>query len=472
MIKVTVTNRVAQFHHPYPKEELMEFFSFRPENFRFMPSYRMGQWDGFIRLLKRDKVPVGLFLAKQREIEAKIGKMQIIERIVPLEFSEVQTNGARPYQLACVVAMRQAARKGGGIVLKATGSGKTFTVGLFLKQFQGDACFVVDELLLMAQAKQELEQVLGEEVGEVGKGLFLPKRVTVATIQTLSLHRTRPTFLDWFAQIDMLIIDELHVSMSKRAFTIIDVAHPLAVFGLTATLELNKKHIATKAYAIAGPVCYTYPLEQGQKEGYLSEGVCLSIECPTTGRNFNQYAEDYKEHILYNEHRNELIEQVVNAGDSIGCKTIVLVSRVAHLKLLSERFQHIKHKVIYGAVSGEDRMEWKDEFERGEYNLIITNRVFSKGTNIKSVNLMIDAAAQKSKNDAVQKFGRGARKIKGKDGLIYIDIGDKGNRFELAAKRRRNALRKVGISVMKLKLFSDIDFSKILREQYEKLAEK
>lgn len=65
------------------------------------------------------------------------------------------------------------------------------------------------------------------------------------------------------------------------------------------------------------------------------------------------------------------------------------------------------------------------------------------------MDVLIDASAMKSKNNAVQKYGRGVRMQSEKKGLIYIDISDKGNRFEKAAKSRITALRKIGVPVYK-----------------------
>ena len=87
------------------------------------------------------------------------------------------------------------------------------------------------------------------------------------------------------------------------------------------------------------------------------------------------------------------------------------------------------------------------DFEHDEFRLILANVVFSKGIDIKRVDAIIDAAAKRNPDDALQKFGRGVRLHKDKKRLLYYDVADVGNRFEDAAKERRKAFERAGIEV-------------------------
>jgi hypothetical protein len=95
---------------------------------------------------------------------------------------------------------------------------------------------------------------------------------------------------------------------------------------------------------------------------------------------------------------------------------------------------------------------------------------------INAIDVMIDGASQRSKNDARQKYGRGVRLNKGKRGLIYFDVGyknpegvtrddDNWNRFERNARSRRTAFRKAQTKV------TAIEWEKNPKGIY-KLAEK
>lgn len=405
--------------------------------------------------MKRNRVPTGLFLAMKADIERDLNvKFDIKNHMVQVQFKPNGVVSDRAYQNECVESMIEAGNNcGGGLVLSATGSGKTYLSGQFFSRLKGNGCFIVDELTLLKQAQKELSDVLNEEVGEVGDSKFLPKRITVATSQTLHLHQDDPKFEDWVRSLQVNIIDEIHVCLNRRNVAIVEAIAPPVVFGLTATLELQKQHIRVRAYALAGPVCYEYPLTQGQEEGHLSQGVVVQVltenDYDTEVYTNKQYAQEYSDHIVYNASRNELICDLVREAVYQGKFPIVLVERIKHLQLLSEMLKDIPHRVVCGDVKAEDRLLAKRKFEAGTIKLLLANKVFQKGVDIKKLDVVIDAGAMKSKNRAVQIFGRGIRLSEGKLGLLHFDISDVGGRFEKASKSRRSALMKRGIPVKK-----------------------
>lgn len=448
LVPITLTNRRAILTHlEYPAEKLREVFRYRVPNYYFSPKYRAGLWDGYINLLKRGALPTGTFLSYQKEVEKKLNiEFQCLDKRTPLTYRPYPESVAerictRVYQQETVEAMI-AASTCGGLIIGSTGSGKTFIAGAYLSRLQGSACFVVDELTLLDQAQKELETVLQEPVGEVGHSVFHPQRITVATIQTLHRHRARKDFLKWFSKLDVLIIDEIHVALNRRNISIVGLIAPKAVYGLTATLEMHKAYVRMRATALAGPVIYTYPLAQGVEEGVLSQGVVCAVRFPSSGRG-QDYQYEYDHMIVRNRTRNDLIEQLTRTCLLRGHRVIVLVERIRHLKIFERRFHDLPHVVVYGKRSLDERREAKAAMDAGELPLIIANRVFSKGVNIRSVDVIVDGTATRSKNSALQRYGRGMRLAEGKTGLLYLDIADfgVGNRFAACARSRWKAFQ-------------------------------
>ena len=195
-VEVRLTNRFAHFIEPYPYEDMLPYFSFYPPGYRFMPSYRRGQWDGKIRLLKYHKTSTGLFLSLKPTLEEELGvQFDITKQFEKVKFSKDGVYSDRTFQNECVLKMIGAANKwGGGLVLGATGTGKTFITAMFFSRLQGIGCFVVDELTLLDQARTEMSVTMGEPIGKIGESEFLPQRITVATIQTLNRHKNDPRF--------------------------------------------------------------------------------------------------------------------------------------------------------------------------------------------------------------------------------------------------------------------------------------
>lgn len=454
-ILVYLTNRYAQFVPPYPEKELNAFFSFHPPGYLFMPLYRMGAWDGRIKLLKNGFMAAGLFHALIDDFRndfPELGNLEVERDFEEIDFHKKGLVSDRQYQNDCVGTMVHAANAfGGGLVLGATGTGKTYMAAMFFSRLVGSAVFVVDQLDLLKQARKEIAEHLKEEVGEVGDSIFNPKRITIATVQTLHLHRKKPQFKRWMNSIKVIVVDEVHVAMNRRNFDVVASAKPPAVFGLTATLELKKKPIRMRAYALTGPVIYEYSLEQATKEKFVTKGCVVQLlhEHEDDGEG-QSYFDLYKSLIVKSRARNNLVERLVRISIKKKKYVIVLVERISHLKILAKRLEDIPHRVVCGLKEVEERQQSMREFEAAKIRLIIANKVFKKGINLKRVDIIIDAAALKSKNDAIQKFGRGVRLCGGKEGLIYFDIGDLGNRFEKPAGSRRRAFKAKGIPLKKL----------------------
>jgi superfamily II DNA or RNA helicase len=460
MVKVVLGNRTAKLVRPYPYEVFSEHLKFRVDGADYMPKVKSGEWDGYIKMLKFDSMGAGLFLA-MREKLAKAAECQFVVQDIRRQ-PEMKHSGVvsdRTYQTECVEKMVQA--KTGGLILNATGTGKTYIAGMYFSRLVKTGVFLVDELTLLKQAQIELSRVMGEDVGQVGKGVFDPKRITVATVQTMHLHKKDPRFLPWARNLESIIIDEVHLAMNRRNFETVSSIRPPVVFGLTATLELRKARVALQSYNLCGPVLFDYPLERGVQEGYLSPGMAVFVDFENDfekqggrWRFFNKgaSAKEYTTAIAENQQRNALICSLIREAVRREKFVIVLVERIKHIQLLHDALMDVPHRVVCGLKKVEDRLNSRKLFEEGKIKLIIANRVFKKGIDIKKVNVILDAAAMRNKNDAVQKYGRGIRMCEGKAGLIYIDIYDKTpagakqrHRFETSAESRRAALKSRGI---------------------------
>ena len=464
-VKVDLTNRFAVFKGFYPYEEFKKVVQYRSPGYFYSPQYRLGYWDGYRSLLRYNKIGTGLFLAVRKELEKsasvtfKITDLRTSPKFNPQNVQSLETS--REYQIECVNEMLKC--NSGGLILSATGSGKTHVAGLYFKCLLGAACFVVDELTLMDQAKKELESVLKEEIGIVGNSIFNPRRITVATIQTLHKHRRNPKFRQWTRTLDVVLIDEIHLAINRRNINTVRDIQPQVVFGLTATLELHKDHIRMPVYDFSGPPIFTYPLEKGVKEAFLSPGIVASLKCRQDGVD-GDYQEEYDCLITDSQYRNNIIVSLIKEACNQGRSIIVIVERIRHLKTLSSLVADIPHRLVFGEKVVEDRIKAKEDFDKKKIRLLIVNKVFKKGISINSVDTIIECSALKSKNDAIQKYGRGIRLCQDKKGLIYIDISDRSrrdverssdkyNRFGRATSSRLNAFKSIQVKVVHLEWY-------------------
>jgi superfamily II DNA or RNA helicase len=491
-IHVKVDGRTAYVREPYSRR-LLPHWSFTLPQWNYIRDkyaywddeegkwkYR---WDGKIKLFKYGKLPAGLFWATYRDIEKEEHVKFKIHAHHHLSIhsrskrhwvvSKKQGASDYRYQNECVDQIQAKAYKGGGLILSATGSGKTRMAAQLASRYKCEFLFIVDQIVLLDQAQADISKHLGEEVGNVGEQKFHLRRVTVATIQTLALHTRDPRFLHWFRHVDVILIDEIHEMLGKRNYKVIDAAQPKLVLGLTATLNLKQKHIRLKAYSLCGPVIYEFPLKRGQELGVLSKGICVSLQYDNSIKELDAYDSKsaYDKRIVENAERNVIISRLVKRANK-NKYVIVLVDRLKHLEEISERLHGIPRRIVAGSYKGAgipklDRIESKSRFEKGKIRVIIASKVFKKGVSINRVDVIIDAAGRKSREDAIQKYGRGVRLHKHKKGLIYIDISDYDrydaekrrdeegkNWLYTSAKRRIRALKAVGVPIHKFELNS------------------
>jgi superfamily II DNA or RNA helicase len=421
-----------------------------------MPKYRSGKWSGIISYLRGSRVSAGLFLALRENIEREekinfeIDDRRKLPEYLPLRNVDLPGLEQRSYQWDAVRAMRSGG--GGGLILNATGTGKTLIAGLYFRFLKGSAVFVADELTLMYQAQEELARIIGEPVGVVGESRFEPQRVSVATIQTL--HRCgAPGFRKWAAGLQVMIIDELHLALNKRQRKVVQQFKPRAVYGLTATLELQQAGVRMDAYSICGGVLYRYGYQTALTEKVLTPGVVIAVDPDRDLTSQMEYPDLYRERIVHDLRRNDLLEALVREALRRGRNVVLLLERIQHLKILSERLCDVPHEVVFGERKVADRIDAKRQFDSGELHLLIANKVFKKGINLRKIDCIVDGASMASGNDAVQKYGRGVRLAEAKTGLIHLDVGEAQgkNAFYRAALSRRRALRAIGVPVVRIR---------------------
>ena len=175
-------------------------------------------------------------------------------------------------------------------------------------------------------------------------------------------------------------------------------------------------------------------LEEETKTGLINESM--------------DYANYYEKLIHKNPKRNnKILETFVN---NKGKKILILTKLVEHGKFLNNIIRNSKH--LYGATPKEEREQIMKEFKGDELNVLIsTISIFSEGIDIPSLDIVINAAANKGNVKTIQILGRILRKLEGKKEATYYDFIDETKFFKLASYARKRILVKEG---------HDIEFEK------------
>ncbi|KKM62074.1 hypothetical protein LCGC14_1525320 [marine sediment metagenome] len=214
---------------PATIKEIDRVTSYRVAGFMHDPRWKRKprRWDGKEHLLEfrphdsSYRAPVGLYedvvecLGTNHTITVERGRPK------PPDLGMVWTGPKlRPYQQEAVDAFVCPSGPGGeerhgrGIISLPIRSGKTLTAAAVVARLGTTAIFLVPSQLLLAQARDTLTEALSVDVGVIGAGVWDPKQITVATVQSLARKRGKritssaPEYLDLVQQFGLAVFDE------------------------------------------------------------------------------------------------------------------------------------------------------------------------------------------------------------------------------------------------------------------------
>lgn len=137
-----------------------------------------------------------------------------------------------------------------------------------------------------------------------------------------------------------------------------------------------------------------------------------------------RYTDFYKNFIIKNKDRNQLILDTIEAIRRFNRNALILVSRRSHGILLSKK---TGIKFIDGNTMSDERKLSIDNLQGGTGNILIASGIFNKGIDIPEINIVFNAGAGKNEENSIQKKGRVLRRVAGNpmyDKAMIIDIYD------------------------------------------------
>lgn len=440
-------------------KSLDAYFSYQPKGWEHTIQAANG-WDGFVSLLKGERVGAGLFLHRVKALAQQGIHFDIIDNRQWVRFydaSECRLIGRTPYDwhYRAVEFMRENANNG-GLVIAPTATGKTSMAGWAFARVAGTGLFIVNDVALGMQTKNELEEILGEPVGFVGDGKFSQQRVTVALVQTLARDNRKADFKR-LRNCDLMLIDEVHVMLNNQMWEAVLKYTPRACFGLTATLDLNKSAVALPAYALCGSAVFRYTADDARANGEISEGWGYAFDVATLvdGSGLS-YAQLYDQYVVRFDWLNQFVVSLAVQAAQIGYTVLILVKQHSHREALEALLSRagVAYVTYSGQQSGKVRMVTRAALNSGDAAIGVgTTGTITKGISIPRLNFIIDGSQTKAWENSVQRAGRGGRKNTGKDHFVYVDIGQsaarvrgvkKRNLFALHAAERRKGLQAEG----------------------------
>lgn len=433
------------------RHELSDYFSFRPEGYQFVPSYKNKLWDGYIKLCPAytGLLYVGLlgYLRKfchDRGYKLDVPKSLVTNHKVDDDYGIqlAKMVGApfepRDYQNEYIV---NAIKNDRATLKSPTGSGKSFIIYLLAKHYELTESARV---LVIVPTISLVHQMAGDFVdykcdpnkiykiqGGVDKNT--DKQIVITTWQSIAKQPK-----EWFEQFGVAFGDEAHLFAAKSLTGIMEKMVTVKYrFGLTGTLKGSKVHKLVLEGLFGSLHSYTSTAKL-IKEGSLAELKINSLILTHTKEDKSKLAalkrkvagaQKYaaeREFIIGHEKRNLYIRNLL--WSLKGQNNLVLFDLVEkHGKILEPLLRKEGRTLhfIHGGIKGDAREEVRKIVEGSTNNDILASTgVFSTGVNIKRLDNLIFAYGSKSQVKVLQSIGRTLRKGGGADFATLYDLSD------------------------------------------------
>lgn len=361
-----------------------------------------------------------------------------------------------------------------GLVVSATGTGKTYLGAFAVKDFKPKKfLYVVHREQIAKKSLESFYQVIGGPKSDYGilsgHERNFAKKYLFATIQTLS----QDNVLAQLAQdeFDYILIDEAHRSAAPSYQKILNYFTPQFWLGLTATPERMDQHNVYEIfdYNLAYEIRLRDALEEKMLAPFHYVGVA---DYEVNGEKIDETSNLTR---LASQDRVNYVLQQIDYYGYCGPKArgLVFCSRQEEAHELAILFSKKGHPAI--ALTNQDsekkRQEAVKQLEAGQIEYIFTVDLFNEGVDIPSLNQIIMLRNTQSSIVFIQQLGRGLRKYPGKDFVTVIDfIGNYQNNYLIPIALNGDTSRSIDRARQETKLpsligVSTINFSQIATQQ-------
>lgn len=472
MITIIVGNtkcKVVGLTDPKIIKELDTQMSYTIQGFNFMNRYN--NWDGRHRLFtKNHYFPIGLLSMAKSILEKHKCSYQIKdnrEPIVygtPLTISPKSKFSPRDYQTDVV---NLAWQQGGGIIKMATGAGKSLVIAMLAAKYNIKTVIYVIGIELLYQMRDTIQKAYPKlKVGVVGDGNCDIQNITIATIwSAANAFGEKADILDSDLTPFSKQKDKESVANKNKIKDMIRGAELIIVdecqYCGSATVQLlHRESISAKhrfllsaspwreagddilIESVGGPKIYDLPASKLIDQGWLVPPKIYFLNVPAKKQLGNTYLEVYKNFVVYNDERNDLIVKAAKKLITEGRKVLILVTQVSHGKrLLSLLEKDLRACSLDGTNKSEARLQAIQDMENGNLDVLVASKIFDQGIDIPSLDALILAGSGKSSGRALQRIGRVIRK--GKDGsnkkdAIVVDFLDNCRYLKKHSQIRRD----------------------------------
>ena len=456
---------------PSISAELSDYFSFFSPNYKFMPAYKNGRWDGKIRLYKmmNSTLPVGLFNMLSKF--ASDNNYNIIDRRVPIILKtpseseiesflsnlSVHSNGSRiEHYDHQINGIKTALIDNRATILSATSSGKSLQIYSIIRWYfdkiDGKILLIVPTVSLVDQMYNDFKDYASHDEWSVdnnvhtikgGKNKNSDKRIYISTWQ--SIFKQKP---EYFKQFECVICDEVHLASSKSISYIMDnCINAYIRLGFTGTLKDTKIH-QMFVVSMFGDIKNVASARKLMDEGLISKldikfvvfkypiVHCIEVNKRVVEKvlpgGVKKYRDNYRFESNFVETYAPRYIFVLNLLKHLKGNTLILFNKVEKqgkplFSFLKKKLDNTKKKLYYisGETKPKERERIRKEMEKGDSSILVASYgTLSTGVNIKNLKYVIFFSPYKSEIKVLQSIGRVLRKSTNKTKAVVFDFVD------------------------------------------------
>lgn len=381
---------------------------------------------------KRGEFPTGL-LPLVYDYVLQIGVDLDIDdtRQRPLSAKPLTLSGAPVLYEAQKTAVKALIDAGRGTISMPTGTGKSLVIAQIIATLGHKALVVVPTLEIKEQLKASIFSLLGKNAPVV------VENIGSARLKTLT-------------DFDVLIIDEAHHVAAKTYRALNKGAWKNIYYRvfMTATPFRSNKNENILFQTIAGEVIYELTYIEAIEKGYIVPVEAYYLQMPKSTSDAHTWQEFYKQCVVHNDVRNDMIGSLLNSLHLTGVSTLCLVKEVEHGQILSD---------MSGAAftHGQDEesrqyIQWFNA--RKVKTLIGTTGILGEGIDTRPCEYVVIVGLGKAKSQFMQQVGRAVRKYPGKESAKIIIIKDTSHKFGLRHFKAQCTILKEAYNVVPIRL--------------------
>ena len=385
----------------------------------------------------------------------------LLERVRGLPLYAESRSDPRPYQHEAIAKVNERIMQGAGrgLLLMATGLGKTRVAGGVIEQWLEDrpgseVLVLVPTLALVAQTEAALWPYLPKTVATHlltgGEKPAFNGGVTVATFQSASRREDYP------GRFGLVVVDEAHHAPADGFRALLDELQPQFLLGMTATPWRGDER---QLEDIFGEPAYAVSVVEGMQLGYLAQvdyrmlvdnidwqWVNDQLAGEVSIRELNQrlFVPELDDAVVLKIRAH--LDEIPSPRCVIFCRSIDHCERIAR----QLHAQGWAPRVLHSQLDRIEATSALRDFRSGAVPVIVAVDILNEGIDIPDVNLIVFLRVTHSRRIFIQQLGRGLRLREGKTVVRVLDFVSDIRRLAAAIEMNREAaaLRHAGDTVL------------------------